>query len=126
VKRDMAAVARNDVRTRKRGSTTLTPQYTRKGMVPENTQAEMSIPMARRIRMAGSTSASFCPVEAWTAFHPWPWRWATHPATAADTRSTATRSSPLVPRVSVPTAKSTSMVAMGRSASQRVRPFGVP
>ena len=117
VARDISAVARNAVSTSHCGLMNRTPQYTRYGIVPDSTQVAMSIPIASRIRIAGSTSASFWPVARWTSSHPCPCRAATSPATAADASNTATSSSPLSPIVNDPSRNSPSMVMIGARAS---------
>ena len=64
---DITAVIRNAVTTKNCGLISSMPQPTRSGMVPASTQLPINMPMASRIRITGSTDASFSPVERWTS-----------------------------------------------------------
>ncbi len=59
------AVTRNAERTKKRGLRSSMPPAIRAGMVPAVTQVPISMPIVSRIRITGSTAASFSPVERW-------------------------------------------------------------
>ncbi len=120
---DMTAVTRKAERTKNRGLRIWIPAEISAGIVPERTQVPISMPMVSRIRMTGSTAASFSPVERWMSIQVAPRRTAWIPATLAATSSASTNMSASSSKKIPPTRKQATRVIRGRAAAATERGF---
>jgi len=121
VQSDITAVTKNAERTNRLGLSSRMPAEMSAGMVPEATQVPISMPMVSRIRMTGSTAASFSPVDRWMSPQVEPRSTACVPATpAATSRATTSISAPRSKKIP-PTAKQASSVTSGSEAAAAER-----